>query len=62
MRAFYVAHEGEDFDTLQVRFGFQSQETADLFVNYLDEMIDYFLVQNATYDLVALSSLMNQNW
>lgn len=44
MRAFYVAYEGEDFDTLDVRFGFKNWETADLFVNYLDEMIDYFLI------------------
>ena len=32
-----------------------------MFNTYLDQMVKHFLVQNATYDIIALASLMDKN-
>lgn len=33
-----------------------------MFHTYLDEMIEYFLTQEQSYNVIALSSVMNKNW
>jgi len=42
-------------------FKFSNWTQVEMFNTYLDEMVEHFLLQNATYDIIALSSLMDKN-
>jgi len=46
---------------MQNHFSFNDWMQAEMFNTYLDEMVDHFLLQNTTYDIIALSSLMDKN-
>ncbi len=46
---------------MQNRFSFNNWDQVELFHEYLDEMVDKFLQQNTTYEIIPLSSLMNKN-
>ena len=60
-RSFFMAYETGDTSTMLNRFSFGSWEEVTLYRNYLDDLVDHFLVRNATYDIIALASLMDKN-
>ena len=61
MRLFFTAYETEDISMMQNHFSFDNWTQVEMFNTYLDQMVDHFLLQNATYDIIALSSLMHRN-
>lgn len=58
---FFTAYETQDMSTMVNRFGFTTWTQVDLYRNYLDDLADHFLMKNATYDIIALASLMDKN-
>ena len=62
LRKFYEAYETENLSAMQNHFMFHSWAQVELFHDYLEDMVEHFLVQNATYDIIALSSLMAKNF
>ena len=46
---------------MENHFLFSNWTQVELFNSYLDEMVEHFLLQNATYDIIALASLMDKN-
>ena len=62
LRNFYEAYETENLSAMQNHFMMNSWAQVELFHDYLEDMVEHFLVQNATYDIIALSSLMAKNF
>jgi len=46
---------------MENHFSFDNWTQVEMFNTYLDQMVDHFLLQNTTYDIIALSSLMDRN-
>lgn len=61
VKEFYVAYESNDISTMYNHFQFKDWTQAEMFHSYLGELVDHFLVQNTTYDIIALASLMDLN-
>lgn len=59
--SFFTAYEVQDMSTMENRFGFTDMGQVSLYREYLDDLVDHFLMRNATYDIVALASLMDKN-
>lgn len=60
-RNFFTAYETADMSTMENRFGFTTWQQVSLYRDYLDDLSDHFLMRNATYDIIALASLMDKN-
>lgn len=61
MEGFYSGYQAKDISLMQNRFSFSNWDQVELFHEYLDEMVEKFLQQNTTYEIIPLSSLMNKN-
>lgn len=58
MRSFYDAYTTKDESLMTSRFGLNSTEKVTLFYNYLDDMVENFLVQGGNYQVIPLSHVM----
>ena len=59
MRRFYQSYDALDTSTMETMFGFSSWDQVEYAHAYFENAIENFLQQGATYDVIALSSLMN---
>ena len=60
MRAFYKQYSEGAYSNLYSRFGFNSSAQADVFVDYLDYLIDYSLHQGSPLENTAMGELVER--
>ena len=64
MRAFYTSYLEGDYPTILTRFGFVSNNQTNLMYNYLESMVDNFLLQGvvgSNKENVNLGTLMSKS-
>jgi len=61
MQSFYSSYVSKDMSLMANRFGFETWDQVEMFHAYLEELVQYFLIQNSTYEIIPLASLMDRN-
>lgn len=61
MRTFFLAYANKEVTLMTNRFGFDSWAQVEIFYDYVNDLMKYFLLQNSSYDIIALSQLQDKN-
>ena len=60
MQYYYETYAVGEYDALITRFGFTSNAQVDMFNTYIEELVDQFLLQNSTAEIVQMGTLLNK--
>lgn len=60
MQYYFETYAVGEYDALITRFGFVDDNQVDMFNSYIEELVDQFLLQNSTQEIVSMGTLLNK--